>query len=298
MKSAPVLAAMLLLSPALAAPPDAAAYKAEIEAFHKQRDASLRRDDGWLTLVGLSWLREGDNAVGSAPKSRVILPKGKAPEMLGVIKVEKGIVTFVAATGAAVTSDGKPVTTMAVKPDVSGAPTHLSHGALTFFVIRRGARFGVRVRDREAETLRSFKGVGSFPIDPTWRFVARFEKHDPPKKVEVPNVLGKPETQDSPGAVVFTKDGKSCRLDALQSGSPRGELFLVFGDETNAKETYGGGRFLTTPPPDKDGTVVVDFNKAINPPCAFTPYATCPLPPAQNRLGFRVNAGEKTYGRH
>jgi len=296
MRSAPALAAMLLLSPALAAPPDAA-YKAEIEAFHKEREARLQKSEPWLKLVGLSWLAEGENAVGSASKSRVILPKGKAPETLGVIKVEKGTATFAAAAGAAVTSDGKPVTTVAMRPDVPGAPTVLTHGTLSFFLIRRGARFGVRVLDSEAPALKSFKGIESFPVDTAWHLTAKFEKYEPPKKVEVPNVLGTPETQDSPGAVVFATGGKSWRLDALKGG-PRGELFLVFGDQTNAKETYGGGRFLHTPPPAKDGTVLLDFNRAINPPCAFSPYATCPLPPQQNRLALRVTAGEKTFGKH
>ncbi len=297
MRLAGTVIALLVASPAFAAPPDPAAYKAEIEAFHKERDASLRNDGGWLTFVGLSWLADGDNSVGSAPRSRVLLPKGKAPKTLGVIRLEKGVATFTAAPGAAVTSDGKPVTTILLKPDTSGPATQLSHGPFTFFVIRRGPKWGVRVKDKDAAALKSFAGIESFPADPTWRFVARLEKYQPPKKVEVPNILGTPETQDSPGAVVFTKDGKTYRLDALVGGS-KGELFLVFGDQTNSKETYGGGRFLHTAVPSADGAVVVDFNKSINPPCVFTPYATCPLPPKENRLALRVTAGEKTYGKH
>jgi uncharacterized protein (DUF1684 family) len=288
---------MLLLSPPPAAPPAPAAYKAQIEAFRKERDASLRNDEGWLTLVGLWWLKEGVNGVGSAPKSGVLLPKGKAPERLGAIRVEEGVATFTAAPGASVTSDGKPVTTVVLKPDTSGSATRLVHGPLTFYVIKRGSKLGVRVKDRDAATLRTFKGVECFPPDPAWRLVATFERYQPPKKIEVPNVLNTPETQESPGALVFTKDGRKYRIDALYDGR-KDELFLVFGDETNSRETYGGGRFLYTPAPGKDGTVVVDFNKAVNPPCVFTPYATCPLPPAQNRLALRVTAGEKTYGKH
>ncbi len=288
---------LLLASVAVAAPPVPADYAAEIAAFHKEREARLLKSEPWLRLVGLSWLAEGPNGIGSGPKSRVRLPKGKAPETLGVLTLEKGTVTFSAAPGAVVTSDGKPVTTTAMKPDVSGAPTVLAHGTLTFFVLKRGARLGVRVLDSEAPALRAFGGIPSFPPDPSWLFTAAFEKYEPPKKVEVPNVLGTPETQDSPGAVVFTVAGKKHRLDALVGGRA-GELFLVFADRTNGKETYGGGRFLHTPPPAKDGTVVVDFNRALNPPCAFSPYATCPLPPKQNRLDLRVTAGEKTYGKH
>jgi|OpeIllAssembly_1097287.scaffolds.fasta_scaffold66891_3 hypothetical protein len=295
--SAAAFLGLVISSGAFAAPPDPAAYRAEVEAFRKQRDASLRKEDGWLTLVGLSWLEEGDNAVGSAKGSRVLLPRGKAPEKLGVIRLEKGAATFTTAPGATVTEGGKPVTTAVLKPDSSGAPTLLSHGTLAFHLIGRGAKVGVRVKDREAETLKRFKGVESFPLDPSFRFVAKFEPSSPAKKIEVPNVLGTPEMQDSPGAVVFTRDGRTYRLDALVGG-PKGELFLVFGDQTNAKETYGGGRFLHTPPPAADGTVVVDFNRAINPPCVFTPYATCPLPPKENRLALRVTAGEKIYGKH
>lgn len=296
MRSATAILGLLFASAAFAAPPDAA-YQAEIEAFHRQRDASLRNEGGWLTLVGLSWLSEGDNSVGSAPKSRVLLPKGKAPETLGDIRLEKGVATFTAAPGVAVTSDGKLVTTIVLKPDTARGTTRLVHGTLNFYVIKRGSKLGVRVRDRDAATLKNFRGVESFPTDTAWRLQARFEKYSPARKVEVPNVLGTPETQDSPGAVVFSKDGKIQRLDALFDGRG-GELFLIFGDETNSKETYSGGRFLTTTPPAKDGTVVVDFNRAINPPCVFTPYATCPLPPKQNRLAMRVTAGEKTYGKH
>jgi uncharacterized protein (DUF1684 family) len=297
MRFASAVAALALLWPAGPAPPEPATYKAEIEAFRKDRDTSLRNDEGWLTLVGLSWLSEGENGVGSGPGNRVLLPKGKAPERLGTIRLEKGVVSFTAAPGADVASDGKPVTTIVLRPDTSGAATRLVHGTLSLYVIKRGSRLGIRVKDREAATLRNFKGVESFPIDAAWRFVATFEKYQPPKKVDVPNVLNAPEAQGSPGAVVFRRGGKSYRLDALYDGRG-GELFLVFGDETNAKETYGGGRFLYAPPPAKDGTVVVDFNRAINPPCVFTPYATCPLPPAGNRLALRVTAGERMYGTH
>lgn len=296
MRFAAAILSALFASAAFAAPPAPTPYAAEIEAFRKERDASLRNPEGWLSLVGLSWLSEGDNSVGSAPKSRVPLPKGKAPETLGVIRVEKGTATFTASRGATVTSEGKPVTTIVLKPDSSGAATGLAHGTLSLYLIKRGGKLGIRVKDREAETLRSFKGMEWFPADPAWRLVATFEKYDPPKAVEVPNILGTPETQKSPGALTFKKDGRTYRVDALYGG--RGELFLVFGDETNSKETYGGGRFLYTPSPGKDGTVAVDFNRAINPPCVFTPYATCPLPPAQNRIALKVTAGEKTYGKH
>lgn len=295
----------LLLAAALGAPAalgqepagkdPGAAYREEIAAFRARRDAGLRSPTGWLTVVGLSWLAEGENPVGTSRESRVSLPEGKAPATLGVIRVEKGTATFTAAPGVAVTSDGKPVATVALKPDTAGSPTTLGHGSLTLFLIERGGRLGVRVKDREAEALKEFKGVETFPVDPAWRLVARFERPATPRTIDVPNVLGTTEKQDSPGTVVFSVAGKEHRLDALAEDD---RLFLVFGDETNTRETYGGGRFLYTAEPSDDGTVVVDFNRATNPPCVFTPFATCPLPPKGNRLPVRVTAGEKTYGQH
>jgi uncharacterized protein (DUF1684 family) len=286
----------LAILPAAAAPPEPTPYDAEIAGFRARRDARLRSDNGWLTLVGLSWLELGDNPVGSAPKSRVLLSSGKAPANLGTIRLQNGAATFVAASGAAVTSDGKPVASLAMKPDTSGTPTVLAHGSLSFYLIKRGARLGVRVKDKEAKTLKEFKGVPNFAVNPLWRLVARFEPYDPPRKIDVPNILGSTEADESPGAVVFEVKGEKFRLEAVKEDDS-GELFLIFGDRTNGTETYGGGRFLYTAPP-KDGTVVVDFNQAINPPCVFTPYATCPLPPAPNRLPIRIPAGEKAYGKH
>ena len=281
---------------AVAAPPQPTSHDAEIAAFRARRDDRLRSKSGWLSLVGLSWLSEGDNPVGSAPKSRVLLPSGKAPANLGTIRLENGAVTFVASPGATVTAGGKPVTSLALAPDTSGKPTVLSHGSLSFYLIKRGARLGVRVKDSEAAALKEYKGIPTFPVNPLWRLVARFEPYDPPRKIDVPNVLGSTEADDSPGAVVFDVKGETHRLEAVKEDDS-GELFLIFGDRTNGVETYGGGRFLYTAPP-KDGTVVVDFNRAINPPCVFTPYATCPLPPKENRLPIRIPAGEKTYGKH
>ncbi|MFI5180480.1 MAG: DUF1684 domain-containing protein [Thermoanaerobaculia bacterium] len=291
MRSAVITLSLLIACTAVAAPPDPAAYKAEIESFHKERENRLKTSEPWLRLVGLSWLSEGLNNVGSAPKSRVLLPTGKTPAKLGTIRLEKGVATFTAAPDTVVTSAGTPVKTIVMKSD---PPTVLANGTLRFFLIGRGSRIGVRVLDADAPALKSFSGIESFPIDPAWRITAKFKAYQPKKKVEVPNILGTPEVQESPGAVVFVKNGKSFRLDALVGGA-KGELFLVFGDQTNAKETYGGGRFLHTAPSSTDGTVVVDFNRAINPPCAFSAYATCPVPPAGNKLGIAVTAGEKMY---
>lgn len=268
------------------------AWRQEVETFRKERVENLKKEDGWFTLVGLFWLDEGENAFGSDPGGKVILPEGKAPKKAGVLVRKGDKVELRAEPGAKVTSDGKPVTTLALASDSEGKPTTLEMGPLSFFVIQRGDRVGVRVKDKQSAALANFHGLDTWPVQPAWRIDARFEPYDPPKPVQIPNILGQVIDDKSPGAIVFDWQGKTYRLDAL--GSPEEGLSLIFGDETNGKESYGAGRFLETGPA-KDGKVVVDFNLAYNPPCAFTAYATCPLPPAQNKLALRVEAGEKKY---
>lgn len=269
------------------------AYLQEIEAWRKDRNEGLKQEDGWFALVGLFWLEPGENRFGSGPENRVLLPEGKAPAVAGTLIREGDAVKVRVAPGVTVTSDGKPVTEAVLTADAQGKPTVLELGSLSFFVIRRGDKVGVRVKDSQSQALAAFHGLDFYPIQPDWKVNARFEPYDPPKPVPVPNVLGQVLEIPSPGAVVFDWQGKTHRLDALQ-GSPDGGLSLIFADTTNGKETYGAGRFLDTAPP-KDGRVVVDFNTAYNPPCAFTSFATCPLPPVQNRLAVAVTAGEKKY---
>jgi uncharacterized protein (DUF1684 family) len=270
------------------------AYRKEIEAWRAERAAGLKSANGWLTLVGLFWLDEGENRFGSDPGNRVVLAPGKAPAVAGSLVRRGESVSVRAEPAAGLTSDGKPVTSLALKSDAQGKPTVLHIGSVSFHIVKRGDRLGVRVKDSQSPALASFRGLDDFPIQPAWRVEARFEPSQPPKKIPIANVLGMVEDQPSPGAVVFEHDGKTYRLDAL-SGGDDGSLFLLFADQTNSHETYGAGRFLDTDPP-RNGKVVVDFNKAYNPPCAFTAYATCPLPPRQNRLPLRIEAGEKKYG--
>jgi len=273
--------------------PDPAAYRKEIEAWRKERAEGLKREDGWLTLVGLYWLQPGENRFGSDPGNPVILPKGKSPAVAGVFVREGDAVTIRVEPGVAITADGGEVKPgMALAVDADGKPTMLELGSLKFYLIKRGDRLGVRIKDRENPTLAAFKELDNYPIQPAWRIVARFEPYKD-KKIPITNIVGQVQDNPSPGAVVFDRGGKTYRLDALE-GSPEGGLFLLFGDKTNGKETYGAGRFLDTDPP-KDGKVVVDFNTAYNPPCAFTAFATCPLPPPQNKLPIAVGAGEKKF---
>jgi uncharacterized protein (DUF1684 family) len=211
----------------------------------------------------------------------------------GTLTREGDAVRLTAQPGVPLTADGKPVTPgLKVSADADGKPTVLQLGSLSFFVIKRGDRVGVRIKDRTSPMLAGFKGIDEFPIRPDWRVVARFEPYKD-KKIPIANIIGQVEDNPSPGAVVFDWQGKTYRIDALEGG-PDGSLFLVFGDQTNGKETYGAGRFLDTDPP-KDGKVVVDFNTAYNPPCAFTAFATCPLPPAGNKLAIKIEAGEKKF---
>jgi uncharacterized protein len=271
---------------------DEARWRAELATWRQGRDASLRRDDGWLTLVGLDWLHEGDNVLGSGEAAEVKLPTGKAPARAGVLRRVGEAVTLVAEAGSGLTVEGKPVTEERLTG--GGEPVFVELGSLSFFVIQRGDRVGVRIRDREATVLRTFTGIESFADTPAWRVAARFEPYDPPRTLKIPNVLGQVSEEPCPGALVFELEGKTLRLEP--TGSPEQEMSLVFGDATNGHETYGGGRFLETSPVGADGRVVLDFNRAYNPPCVFTPYATCPLPPRSNRLPVRIEAGEKMYG--
>ena len=294
-----ILLALFVLGTAGATPtaeaPTAESHRAEIETWRAKRAAGLRREDGWLTLVGLFWLEDGENRFGSDPKSnRIVFPAGTAPKTMGSLDLSSGVVTLRAKPEAGLTTEGRPATTMRLRTDADGDPTVLQHGRIRFYVIRRGARLGVRVKDSQNPALRAFRGIDSFPVDLAWRFEAHFDAYDPSRTIAVPNILGSVENETSPGAVVFRRGDREFRLDAVRESGTE-ELFLIFGDETNGRETYGGGRFLYAALPDKDGRVIVDFNKAYNPPCVFTAYATCPLPPAKNRLPIRVEAGEKTY---
>jgi uncharacterized protein len=267
-------------------------YKTQIEQWRERRVAALTSDDGWLTVAGLFWLKEGRNTVGAAPGNDIVLPKGSAPDEVGSFEFQNGVTTFQASPGAEATVDGKPAASAVLKPDTTGNPDIIQVRALTLFVIQRGARFGIRLKDRDSVLRKNFTGIRYFPIDESYRVRAKFVPYNPPKKIPVPNILGETSEEPSPGYVEFRLHGQVCRLDPVLED---GELFFIFKDLTSGRETYPPGRFLYTGRP-QDGEVILDFNKAYNPPCAFTPYATCPLPPAENHLSIRVEAGELRYG--
>lgn len=269
------------------------AYEREIASWQEKRKAGLTKDDGWLSVVGLSWLEPGENRIGSDPLSAVELPAGKAPAYAGSIWLENGTARLVPAPGSGIAINGAPAGARVLGSDADEDTTVMTLGPLTFFVIKRADRVGVRVKDSQSEAIRSFKGLEYFPVDPKFRVEARFEPYEPPKIVPIANIIGITEDQPSPGALVFELDGKTHRIDPiLEAGGS--ELFVIFADQTNGKETYGAGRYIYTAMP-VDGKVILDFNESYNPPCVFTAYATCPLPPQQNRLPLRIEAGEKNY---
>ncbi|MBZ5669705.1 MAG: DUF1684 domain-containing protein [Acidobacteriia bacterium] len=273
-------------------PVDQTSYRTEIEQWRHQREEALKAEDGWLTVAGLFWLKEGENTVGSNRGNNFVLPKASTPERVGAFEFHNGVTTFQAAADVAATVNGRPTTRALLKPDSSGPPDLLSVRGLTMFVIQRGNRFGIRLKDNNSEMRRKFTGTLWFPVKEQYRVTAKYVPYDPPKKISIPNVLGGVEEETSPGYVEFTLNGQHCRLDPVNEGDG---LFFIFKDQTAGKETYPSGRFLNTPLP-KNGEVLLDFNRAVNPPCAFTPYATCPLPPEQNQLPVRIEAGELRYG--
>ena len=283
---------------------DAAAHRNEIQKWQNVRLTNLTKEDGWLTLIGLFWLNEGENKFGSDPKNAIVLPGDKATGNAGSFWLENGRVRLVARpgtkmgiqeSGVDIKRDANSPTDPYLKADTDdGGPTILSLGSLIINVVKRGDRIGVRVKDRESRTRREFKGLQYFPIDPKWRIEARVEPYQPPKIIPITNVLSMTDDETSPGALAFEVDGKTYRIDPiLEKGET--DWFVMIADETTGRETYGAGRYLYVAPPDANGKVVIDFNKTYSPPCAFTNYATCPLPPPQNRLPLRIEAGEKSY---
>jgi len=282
------LAAAAIAASVLAADAD---YAREIEKWRARREEGLRAPDGWLSVVGLHWLREGTSTLGSATGSDVPLPAA-APARVGTIDLAKGHAVFHAAPGAAVKAKDKPVETLELHTDKSGSPDVLSAGPVSFYLIDRGGRLGLRVKDTESARRRGFRGLTWYPVRDEYRVTARFVPYEPVKQVPIANVLGMVEPLPSPGYVLFTLGGRELRLDPVLEEPGAKELFYIFRDATAGKETYPAGRFLYSEMP-KDGQVVLDFNKAYSPPCAFTAFATCPLPPRQNRLDVRIEAGEK-----
>lgn len=259
-------------------------HREAVLAWREARERRLREPDGWLTLVGLHWLVPGENRFGADAGNDIVLRGSDVPPHAGILVREGDAVRL--------RRDGRPDTPL--RPDLSGEPTGLEIGSLRMHVIQRGDRFGLRVRDHAAPTLGAFRRMEHFPIDFGWRLTGRLEPAEPGATLEIMDVTGLASREPTPGVIAFEREGLTWRLHALP-GDDEGTLWLVFADATSGGTTYGGGRFLHTEPVAPDGTVVVDFNLAYNPPCVFTPFATCPLPPAANRLALEIEAGELDY---
>jgi uncharacterized protein (DUF1684 family) len=267
-------------------------YVAEVEQWRAKREERLKADGGWLTVTGLFWLKDGANTFGSAPGNTIVLP-ASAPARAGVIDFSGGKATVRVEPGVRILSGDKPVTTMDLRADTAkGGPDVLVLGPLSLQVIERGGRYGIRLKDNEARQRRAFAGLAWYPVREDHRVVARFVPHPTPKTIPIANVLGQEDQLPSPGSAVFTLAGRELRLDPILESPDAKELFFIFKDGTAGRDTYPAGRYLYTELP-KDGVVTLDFNKAYSPPCAFTAFATCPLPPPQNRLPIRIEAGEK-----
>ena len=287
------LLAVALLSSALVAlgvtPTEApdAAYVQSFEKWKAEQTADLK--ENWLSLAGLFWLKPGANAFGSDPASLIVFPKG--PTHAGEFDLNGKDVILKLLPESKATIEGKRVTTAKLDPDTSKNVTNVEMGTLRFHVIVRGERVGIRVRDTESVAARNFKGMMFYPLDMNYRIAAKWVPADGNKTVEVPNVLGDVTAQAIPGVVTFKMNGEELTLTALGGDAETG-LFFVFNDLTAKNDTYPGGRFLDSGPVE-NGHVLVDFNRAYNPPCAVTPYATCPLAPKENRLAVAIPAGEK-----
>jgi uncharacterized protein (DUF1684 family) len=272
--------------------PTDSAYKTSIEKYRADRIKELQAPDGWLAVAGLFWLHEGANSAGSDASTAVRLP-ARAPKRLGSFELQQGRVRFVADRAATITAQGQPASEFVFDPE-KGQKSAIASGDLVMFIIKRGDRYGVRLLDPQGSARANFKGLRYFPLQTAYRVDAKFVPYDAPKKVPVPNVLGMTVEMESPGYVTFTLQNRELRLEPVYETSKHEDLFFIFNDLTTRRETYPAGRFLHAPLP-KHGRVDLDFNKAYNPPCAFTDFATCPLPTKANRLQVSIEAGELKY---
>jgi len=274
---------------------DATAYAKEIEQWRSERVAGLKSETGWLTLIGLFWLKDGENKLGSDATNGIVLPKDKAGAFLGTLTLKNGVVKLEPAPSSGITIEEKPAAPLELMSDEHGKPTVMHLGSLSMTIVKRGEKLGLRVRDKDNPDRAKFTGTEWYATDLKWRIDAKFEPYSPPKPMPITNVLGMESAEPSPGAVVFEVAGQTYRLDAItEEDEPR--LFMIIADKTSGNATYGAGRYMYVDPPDAAGHMVIDFNKAYSPPCAFTKYATCPLPPKQNRLPIAIEAGEKYSG--
>lgn len=276
--------------------PSAEIYTEEINKWHEERIRSLEEEDSWLSLSGLYLLEQGENTFGSDSANDIVFPAGKAPDDIGRFILDGNEITVHINPGVEVTSAGDPVTERIIAGDEGGEPEVLSHGSLRWYVIERRGSYYVRLKDTSHPNFADFEGIDRFPVSQDWRIKATFRPYDEPQTINIPDILGDVYQDSLFGLLEFEIDGKEYTLAPLNS--PESDrFFIIFGDETNGDETYGGGRYVYIDTPGEDNSTYIDFNRAYNPPCVFTDFATCPLPPPQNRLPVRIEAGEKITGK-
>jgi len=295
-----LLIGSILLPICLEAAEEPGSYKTEIATWHKERLARLKAEDGFLTLAGLYWLKEGDNHFGSAKDNDLIFPESTLAH-IGTFTLRTGQVSLMILPGIDVYRNHPEAGQIPVRslpfPSLSSTdPEPLALGNLRFYPIERSGRFGVRLKDLDSELLHNFSNIDHFPANKKWRIEGVFKPFDEPKTLQVPTIIGTPTEITCPGMVHFEINGVKHELVVFGEAGDS-SWFTIFADRTRGVETYGGGRFLSVENAG-EGRALIDFNKAYNPPCAFTPFATCPLPPQQNILTTRIEAGEKTYGHH
>lgn len=265
---------------------------AALEKFRADREVALKQDTGWLTVAGLHFLNQGDNRVGSDPSNDIVLDFPSVPRHVGVISVNGTAVSIRAAEGQTLRINDDVRTQSELHGAFDNQPVDtLQFGPVSFFVHYSGPRLALRVRDQQSTLRTNFSGLRWYAPDPAYRTIGTFHAYAEPKVVQIPNILGDIEPFNAIGTVTFELRGVRHTMEAW--GNPK-RLWFVFRDQTSGRDTYPSARFLYTPAVD-NGQVVVDFNYAQNPPCAYNPYTTCPLPPAQNRLDVAIHAGEKKY---
>ncbi|MCB0281641.1 MAG: DUF1684 domain-containing protein [Calditrichae bacterium] len=267
-------------------------YSDSIDKWHNKRIASLKKSNSWLTLAGLYWLEPGKNTFGSSPENDLVFPE-KAEDQMGYFQLQDSIVTIFINTGIPVKNDSVGIQKMELKNDNQQNTTILTYKSLSWYIIKRDDMYGVRLKDSEHPNLKNFTGIERFPVDQNWRIKAHLLPGTE-KKIQIPNVLGQVSDAPCPGTLVFKINGEEYRLDPIADKDDQ-QYWIIFSDATNGEETYGAGRFLYIDSADEQGNTFIDFNKSYNPPCVFSPYATCPLPPRQNNLDIKITAGEKNY---
>ena len=267
-------------------------FTADTQKWREQHETEIKAEDGWLTVSGLFWLKEGTTTIGTGEKSDIVLPARSAPVTVGSLELKNGVVRLRVSDGVVVQVNDKPVQEYVMTFETDKPPDQFKVGSLKLGVIKRGNRYGLRVRDKNSPARLHFKGLKWFPARENYRIIATFTAYDEPKEIRIMNVLGDELKLKTPGLLTFTLNGQKFELRPVIEDEKK--LFIIFRDLTAGKTTYPAGRFLYADLP-KDGKVVLDFNRAENPPCAFTEFATCPLPPRQNFMNTAINAGEMRF---